>query len=577
MRRILLAFGLIVGLVTVASAQSASRWFEIDALNPGLGPTDVDRETPRAALESFVAAAAAERFDEAAHLLDLREFATEDQAALGPMLARQLHEVIERKLWLDFGDYPDRPDGLDATASKDNPLAGEVRRSYRLAILDLDGRPVPVRLNRVKPRDGDPAWVFSRQTVENVPRLHESYGPTDFERALPASLRAEAFWRLRWWEVVALPLLVVGALAAGALVYRLLGRARRVAADEDRDDGDERASVIHRVASGLQLPLALVAAGLVFSLFSSRLLVFSGPINAFLEPLLVSLFVIAGIVVLVRVVDAFLDVMIDRRTDDLGDEDKARERELYTNVSAARRVVVLVAVLIGAGLVLIQMNAFETIGMSMIASAGVLGLILGFAARTALSNIMASLQIALSKSAKIGEAVQFEGEWCYVERINFTYVQLRSWDKRRIIVPVTYFTSEPFENWTKRDPRQVMTCTLTLDHRADVSQLRKAHRAFVEADPDAFDNDEAKVLVIDHDAQGMKVRFYAEGPNQADAWAMHCRMREAMIAAAAHLESVKDPRPAYLPRQRELHVGDLGGAERGGDDPEAAARAPAAA
>ncbi len=175
---------------------------------------------------------------------------------------------------------------------------------------------------------------------------------------------------------------------------------------------------------------------------------------------------------------------------------------------------------------------------------------------------MASLQIALAKTARIGDAVLYDGRWCYVEKINFTYLQLQSWDNRRLMVPVNEFVSNTFENWSKEDSALFETVELRLDHRADVDRLREAFEAFVEDDDGVIKKDEAKVQVTGQEAAGMVVRFYAWASDPITGWNMHCRMREAMIAAAARLEAETSgepaDRPAYLPREREVKIGEFG-------------------
>ena len=120
-------------------------------------------------------------------------------------------------------------------------------------------------------------------------------------------------------------------------------------------------------------------------------------------------------------------------------------------------------------------------------------LVLAFAARTLLSDIMASLQIAFAKTARIGDAVEFEGRWCYVEKIGFTHLRLRTWDGRRIMVPVGEFVQSSFENWTKEDASLTMIAHLHLDHRADIDALREDFGEFSAAEARAASIDPPRV------------------------------------------------------------------------------------
>ena len=538
----------------LAQDSAAGRYFEAESIHSRLEPASgpVDLKTPQSMMETFIFAARGEDWNTAAYALDLSSVAPDVQAKMGPVLAKRLYEVMERAMWLDWGSLPDRPDAMVANASSKNPMAGEPRRDIRLTILELDRRPVSIRIERVKPQGEDPVWVFADQTVQNILAMHEIYGPTAFERALPAILQKRAFWTLAVWEVIALPLILIGAILAAALAYRGLGMVQ----------ANQPTRIGTRIIDMIKVPFALMVCVGTFSLVKTLLFTFSGAVNMFLGPLQSALFVIALALVAVRVVDAILDRVVRQNMDHLTESGAATERDLYTNISAARRVTIVIAFLLGTALVLIQINAFQTLGFSLLASAGVIGLIFAFAARSILANIMASLQIALAKTARIGDAVMFDGQWCYVEKINFTYVQLRSWDNRRLIVPVSEFVSTPFENWTKQDAKLTKTVELKLDHRADVDKLRAAFESFVDEAEDVVDKDQAKVQVIGQDATGMVVRFMAAAEDPSAGWSMQCRLREAMLKEVVRLEAEYSQTPAerasYLPREREIIVGEFG-------------------
>ena len=548
-----LLFFLFAASAAYAQDSAEGSFYKADTIHVGLEPAHgyVSLETPQSMMETFIFAARGKDWNTAAYTLDLSKLAPDIQAKMGPVLAKRLYEVIERAMWLDWSDLPDRPDAMLANASSKNPMAGEPRRDIRLAILDLGDRPVSIRITRLKQEGEDPAWVFSSQTVSNIMAMHAIYGPTAFEQKLPAFLQKRAVWTLAVWEVIVLPLILIGALLAAALAYRGLGRLQV----------RQPTSIGTRIIDMIKMPLALMICVGTFSLVKTMLFTFSGAINMFLGPLQSALFVIALALIAVRVVDAVLDRVVRQNMDELTESGSATERDLYTNISAARRIAIVAAFLIGTALVLIQINAFQTLGFSLLASAGVIGIVFAFAAREILANIMASLQIAFAKTARIGDAVLFEGQWCTVEKINFTYVQLRSWDNRRLMVPVNDFVSKPFENWTKQDAKLTKIVELTLDHRADVDQLREAFQAFVDEAEDIVDKDEAKVQIVGHDAGGMTVRFVAAAEDPSTGWSMHCRLREAMLKEVVRLEAehadTAAERPSYLPREREVIVGEF--------------------
>src|SRR5699024_1995730 len=163
-------------------------------------------------------------------------------------------------------------------------------------------------------------------------------------------------------------------------------------------------------------------------------------------------------------------------------------------IYAVRRVLLLTIFIVGAGIMLTQLDLFSAIGISLLASAGVLTVILGIAAQPVLGNILSSLQIVLTKPINIGDAVEYEGRWAYVEAIFYTFVRLRTWDHRRLIVLVQYFLSRPFENYSTIERKMTWCFRLTLDPRADVEELRETDVEIARADDEAIDHEILKVL-----------------------------------------------------------------------------------
>ena len=315
-------------LALPARAQESGQWFDVDAVNPGLGqvPADVDRSTPQGAVESFLAAIRRGDSAAAAHLLDLTAIAREEQTSEGPTLARKLSGVIERRLWIDWSDLPDRPDAVFETGSDSNPLAGQARRSLRLSILDLDDRPVSLRLSRLKPKDGDPVWVFARQTVANIEALHLRYGPGWFESQLPPQWQTRSYFSLRKWELVALPVLVALAGVIFVLCRWLLG----MLANRARWDTAQNA------ARAARTPLALFASAVILDYMATEAISFSAPITSVLSPVLVTAMAVAVTLAILKAIDSLLDVVTHRYVGEIDDEQSAEERSFYTSIYALR-------------------------------------------------------------------------------------------------------------------------------------------------------------------------------------------------------------------------------------------------
>ncbi|NGX17120.1 mechanosensitive ion channel domain-containing protein [Wenzhouxiangella sp. XN24] len=145
-----------------------------------------------------------------------------------------------------------------------------------------------------------------------------------------------------------------------------------------------------------------------------------------------------------------------------------------------------------------------------------------------MSRGLASFQIAIAKPVRIGDTVKYQDYWGYVESIYYSFLVLRVWDGRRLVVPVQYFITYPFENWSMVDARITRTFTLRLDHCARPGELRDVFEKIVAEDDDAVDGGMTLTLVTEHNEDYQEISFVATGSNPADTWLMEMRLREAM-------------------------------------------------
>jgi len=530
---ITLALSLMIG---AAAGQAQEKWFETPELNPGLPPPPdaLDRGTPMAAIETFIYLTSKGHYSDAAHVMDLSDLPQGAQAEMGAERAFQLSVLMERKVVVPWSKLADRPDGWLSGSSEDNDT-GRVRRSVLIDRLELGDHAVPLRLNRVKPgKDAEPVWVFSRQSVDNIPALHAKFGPTDIETVLPEWMRMRAFWGMYLWEVLFLPVLLVVALIAGWFAFSFMRRLGEAA----------NRRWMRFVLRSFRWPAAIVLCAAIIGTATSRVLVVSGLIDAVLSPILLIAYVTAATLAIVFTFDEIFDRISPNNAYELADPMNAHMRSIATTIAAARKGVIVIAVMVASGVILVSINADNTLGLSILASAGALTIILGFAAREVLGNILASIQIALNRSARIGDQLIFEGHFCTVEKIHFTFVQLLNWNGTRLIVPVSYFVSDAFENWSIEDHAMVRPIILTLSQTADVNALR--HEFFnllSKEDPeDVKPMDKAKVHVLEQDAFGIRVRFELPTDNAATFWDIECRVREGLLAAAAKMEQEEGKR-----------------------------------
>ncbi len=194
----------------------------------------------------------------------------------------------------------------------------------------------------------------------------------------------------------------------------------------------------------------------------------------------------------------------------------------------------ILVLVVGLAVALSSLRVFSSFGLSLMVSAGVATAIFGLAAQTVLGNIFASLQLALAKPIRIGDAVYYDDHWAYVEQINYTYVQLRTWDLKRFIVPVKHFISNPFENWTKAEPKMIKPVLLKLDHRTDVEDLRQVFADIGEGRSGLVGGrGHRRCRSSTTTTTTMAVRFYCFADDPTAAWNLHCRMRERLLAHLA--------------------------------------------
>jgi small-conductance mechanosensitive channel len=231
-----------------------------------------------------------------------------------------------------------------------------------------------------------------------------------------------------------------------------------------------------------------------------------------------------------------------------------RARKARTQMLLLRRIAAAVIVVVAVGAALFTFPAVRALGAGMLASAGVAGLVVGIAARPALGNLFAGLQIAFSDALRLDDVVVVQGEWGRVEELTLSYVVVHIWDDRRLILPVSYFTDHPFENWTRRSNRLLGTVMLYVDWSIPVEELRTELYEMLRDNP-LWDRRDWSLAVTDVMPNGLiQVRAMMSTADDAAWWDLRCAVREHFVAF------IRDKYPASLPRFRA----ELTGA--GGDD-----------
>lgn len=243
----------------------------------------------------------------------------------------------------------------------------------------------------------------------------------------------------------------------------------------------------------------------------------------------------------VRCVRAIAHTIIANNPADVADNLQARRIQTQTRVLA--RTVMIVIVLIGCGMALSTLPVLRQIGTSLLASAGVAGLVVGFAAKPVLGNLLAGMQIALTQPIRLEDVVIVQNEWGQIEEITGTYVVVRIWDQRRMIVPLQWFIENPFQNWTRNNSEILGTVTIWVDYRMPVDLLRSEAQRLCETAPE-WDGRLCLTQVVEAGERALQVRILVSAGDAGRSWDLRCRIREGLI------DYVQRQHPEYLPKLR---------------------------
>ena len=235
---------------------------------------------------------------------------------------------------------------------------------------------------------------------------------------------------------------------------------------------------------------------------------------------------------------------------DMGAEDNLKARRVYTQFRMLERISVFIVILIAIAVALMTFEGIKRIGISLFASAGVAGIIIGFAAQKLIASVLAGFQIAITPPIRIDDVVIVEGEWGWIEEINLTYVVVRIWDKRRLIVPTTYFIEKPFQNWTRVSADILGTVFIYTDYSVPVDSLREAFLQMLKK-TELWDGKVGVLQVTNATDRVMEIRALMSAANSPTAWDLRVLIREKLIAY------LQENHPESLPRTRvELNPGD---------------------
>jgi small-conductance mechanosensitive channel len=238
------------------------------------------------------------------------------------------------------------------------------------------------------------------------------------------------------------------------------------------------------------------------------------------------LFIFAMTWLIISVLKIAKDIIL--RNYDVGEIDNLQARKIYTQFTILERIVIFIVIVLAIGLALMSFQEIREIGISIFASAGVAGIIIGFSAQRFIGTILAGIQIAIAQPIKLDDVVIVEGEWGRIEEITLTYVVVQIWDKRRLIVPTPYFIEQPFQNWTKNSADILGTVFLYVDYRVSFEALREELTRVLK-NTDLWDGEVNVLQVTDTKPNYVEVRALMSAKDSPTAWDLRVHVREKLI------------------------------------------------
>jgi small-conductance mechanosensitive channel len=334
------------------------------------------------------------------------------------------------------------------------------------------------------------------------------------------------------WTIAAA--VAVAAVIGGLIVHRIGGALLRRAT--------RKTPLLHAIVEAIDAP-----ASAALSLFALQVVWQGAPDDmariATVRHVNGVLLIVAMTWLAMCAVSGLAQGVIARHPTDIADNLRARRVETQARIlSRTAMTVILIA---GAAIALMTFPGARHVGASLLASAGVIGLIGGLAARPVFSNLIAGLQLAIAQPIRIGDVLKVKDDWGSVEEITGTYVVLRVWDDRRQIIPLNWFIENPFENWTRTTSQMLGTVVLHLNYATPIAPIREQARKIVEAAPE-WDKRECKVQVDDASEGTISVRIVVSSQHPQLLWDLRCRVREEMLSWLAR------EYPEFIPPMRAV-------------------------
>jgi small-conductance mechanosensitive channel len=340
---------------------------------------------------------------------------------------------------------------------------------------------------------------------------------------------------------------IVGSIIAGILMYYLGMFIIKKVASKTKTELDN--VVVMHLKSPLKLffPVMIFYLVIPLSAFNVQFLSIS------LEVLGI-LFIISFAWILLKITSIVEDRV--KHKFNVNVKDNLSARKIQTQMHVLKRIIVIIIVIVSTAVILMRFEEVQQWGATILASAGIVGLIIGFAAQKTLSTLVAGFQIAFTQPIRIDDVIIAENEWGRIEEITLTYVVMRIWDQRRLIIPINYFIEKPFQNWTRSTAELLGTVYLYCDYTIPLENVRVKLREICEASP-RWDKKVCMLQITDSKETTLELRILVSAADSSSAWDLRCEVREKLITY------IQENFEQHLPKVRASLVSQNSKVEKG--------------
>ena len=328
-----------------------------------------------------------------------------------------------------------------------------------------------------------------------------------------------------------------GVIALFVVLFIVYFISNRIIAGIEKKTGND---LLNRLRKNLKIPTILLITILAFWIPLAYTEVSESVTNA-VNKMMSILLIVVFTWISIHLVDLVRHFVLKQY--DIDQKDNLKARKVYTQFRIIQRILVFLILIIAISLALMTFSQIRKIGVSIIASAGVTGIIVGFAAQKVIGGVLAGVQLAFTQPIRLDDVVVVENEWGRIEEINLTYVVVRIWDQRRLVLPTTYFIEKPFQNWTRTSAEILGTVFIYTDYNVPFDKMREELTRLLQ-NSKLWDGKVNVLQVTDATEKTVEIRALMSAVDSPTAWDLRVYVREHLI------RFIQENYPDSLPRSR---------------------------